>query len=181
MGYAQRFLFYDTDHWNGLIPPGQGLPELDGPLRLHGGTFYGYLTDWLTVGLSAYGSLQEEDNEYGYTNFEGSLAGFFVEAQKPLLYKFYGTAGLTLSCGRFHFGSMTEAGQGISGHTDTFFAEPALGLGYHILDFLHLKISWSSAFGFFVKNDWVGTDKESEVLPEGQMLSLMLTYDFPSW
>lgn len=180
MGYAQRFLWYDTDHWNALIPSGKGLPELDGPLRLHGGVFYGYLTNWLVVGLSAYGSLQEKENEQGYTNFEGSFAGFFLEARKPLLYKFYGTAGLTFSCGRFHVGSMSEAGQGLSGHSDVFFAEPSLGIGYHIVNALNIKVFWSSLFGFLVKNDWVGEDEEHKVLPEGHMISLMLTYDIPS-
>ncbi len=175
MGFGIKHLYYDYEKLNKLVYQ-DDLPKLKGPLWLHGGEFYGHRKNWVTIGFSAYGALQEEQNDHGYTNYEGAMAGFFVEGSNRFKSDLYGRASFTLSCGRFNFASMYDNGNGVNGYANAMFAEPSLGLGYKILNRLDIILFWSSIYSINEHVTWVGSTQEKDVLVglEGNIIGLMV-------
>jgi len=172
--YSQRFLFFDNEKWNSLIPQGSNLPELGPTVRFHGFRFYVESNNWLCFGFSAYGALSEKRNENGYTNWEGAMAGFFFDVRRKLIFDLYGNIGFASGCGRFNFLSMDNSGTGISGYSNAFRFDPFIGISYYIMNQYILKSTISTFFDAWRAKDWVGTDQEKWVLPRGFMLSFTI-------
>ena len=178
MGFGFRTLFIDTAKWNALVPtlPFGSLPQLSGPVYMHGGVFYGQLFDWLKVGLSGWGTAPELTNSYGMTGFNGAMVGFFGQAQYRIIENLYVSGGLTLSCGRFYFTSITGLGVGIRAVSGAIFFEPEASIGYRILDTFDLRISASCIFSLDPDLLWMGTGTKTRVDPWGPVVSMTLTF-----
>ena len=172
--YSQRFLFHDQNKWNAVIPSGSGLPELGSTVRFHGFRFYVESKNRLCFGFSAYGALSEKNNDKGYTNWEGAMAGFFIDYRIKLLFDLHGNMGLTAGCGRFNFSSMENNGIGINGYTNALLFEPFIGFSYYIADRFIIKLTASTIFSFSRARDWVGTNQNEWVLPKGYILSFTI-------
>jgi hypothetical protein len=179
MNLGMRLLFLDTAYWNALVPD-PSLPTLPaGPAIMHGASFYADFTDWFRLGLQGWGIVHGTYLETGLTEFAGAILGLYGEFRYQLPWRFQGVfAGGVLSCGRFYFNSITQAGTGIRASSGAVYFEPYVGTGFALFNIILIRASVSYIFPILFQNDlWMGPGGPLAVNPGGFILTF--TFGFP--
>ncbi len=178
MSYSQRVLFYNDSRFSKITPDGYAL--LDSPIRMHGGRFQGKLTHFLTIGLSAYGALDETENDSTYTTYWGALAGFFAELRKTILNeRITFLATFILSCGQFSFSTINNSGSGVYGFTNAFYFEPGIGIDIKLFRPLFFQCNYSYIVADAGTTNWYNGGDGESLSPFGHNIAFYLTYFFP--
>lgn len=100
------------------------LPVLNNNARMHGMELQGAVMDKIIIGLSAIGSLNDNNNNDGYTSW-GGATGTISGEYRHHLNNFYISSGLGLGCGRFTYSTAFHDGSSsVTAHVDAIFAVP---------------------------------------------------------
>lgn len=184
LSFSLKGLFLDTGYWNEMIPEGSGLPELGGLVRLHGATVAVPISSCgMHFGMSGYGAKLNETNEFGYTTWNGAMAGLSMESiWASSTEGAYGHLGGGLYCGTFNFSSTGLDGTGISGYGGAFYLEPYVGVSYQLSENLFIQGKISTIFSLLPGNTWAGgRESGPDVLPAGPMLTLNIGWRGLMW
>jgi len=183
LSFSLKGLFLDTEYWNEMIPEDSGFPELDGLVCLHGSTVAVPISSGLHFGMSGYGAKLNEANEFGYTTWNGAMAGLSLESiWASSTEGWYGHLGGGLYCGTFNFASTGLDGTGVSGYGGAFYLEPYIGVSYQISESLFIQGKISTICSLMPGNAWAGgRDSGPDVLPAGPMLSLTVGWRGLMW
>lgn len=183
LSFSLRGLFLDTAEWNAMIPASSGLPELGGLVRLHGATVAVPLSNGLHFGMSGYGATLHETNEFGYTTWNGAMAGLSLESiWASSTEGAYGHIGGGLYCGTFTFSSTGLDGTGLAGYGGAFYLEPYIGVSYQLSNSLFIRGRISTVLGLLPGNAWAGgRGSGPDVLPSGPMLTVDVGWRGLEW
>lgn len=183
LSFSLRGLFLDTGEWNAMIPEGSGLPEINGLVRLHGATVAVPISNGLHFGMSGYGAKLNEANEFGYTTWNGAMAGLSLESiWASSTERAYGHIGGVLYCGTFTFSSTGLDGTGLAGYGGAFYLEPYIGVSYQLSDNLFIRGRISTVLSVLPGNAWAGgRDSGPDVLPSGPMLTVDVGWRGLEW
>jgi len=139
LSFSLKGLFLDTEYWNEMIPEDH-------------------------FGMSGYGAKLNEVNEFGYTTWNGAMAGLTLESiWASSTEGWYGHLGGGLYCGTFNFASTGLDGTGISGCGGAFYLEPYIGVSYQISESLFIQGKISTICSLMPGNAW--TDAQ----PDGRL------------
>jgi len=183
LSFSLRGLFLDTRDWNAMIPEGSGLPEIHGVVRLHGATVAVPLSNGLHFGMSGYGAKLNESNEFGYTTWNGAIAGLSLESiWASSTEDAYGHVGGALYCGTFAFSSTGLDGAGLAGYGGAFYLEPYIGVSYQLSDNMFIRGRISTILSVMPGNAWAGgRESGPDVLPSGPMLTVDIGWRGLEW
>jgi len=183
LAFSLRGLFLDTGAWNEMIPVDSGLPKLDGLVRFHGATVAVPTSCGLHFGMSGFGATLNEHNEFGYTTWNGAMAGLSLEAiGAASVEDVYTHFRLALFCGTFNFSATGVDGTGVCGYGGAFHFEPSVGLSYQIGDSLFVQGSLSTILALLPGNAWpAGRDAGPDVKPYGPMITLTVGWRGLNW
>lgn len=183
LSFSLRGLFLDTGKWNELIPEDSGFPKLAGLVRLHGATVAVPTSKGLHFGMSGYGAKLNSTNEFGYTTWNGAMAGLSLESiWASEMEGAYGHIGGGLYCGTFSFSSTGIDGTGVTGYGGAFYLEPYIGVSYQLGDCLFVMGRISTIASLLPGNAWAGgRDSGPDVNPAGPMLTLTVGWRGLTW
>ena len=175
INYGQKIHFNNfdkfKDHQN------SALPELSANSRFHGMNMQGAVSDNVIVGLYGYGSLNDNENDLGYTNWGGGLAAVTGEYRFSFKSKLFISLGGGLGCGRFNYSSsLNDGSSSISVYSSAIFCEPKINIGYILKKKLIITIEASYMFNLHVSDNFTGSQNLSTAFPNAWFLGGTIGY-----
>mgnify|MGYP003949405383 CR=1 FL=1 len=179
INYYQKLCIKDFNYF----APKQNylLPLLNNNARIHGMELQGAIMDRVIIGLSAFGSLNDNDNNNGYTSWGGATGTISAEYRYHIK-NFYISSGLGLGCGRFTYSTAFHDGSSsVTSHVDALFAEPKFKIGYVFMNKLILNADLSYIINLTGNEYNTGAEISSNVFPENLIIGVSIGYKFPFW
>lgn len=178
LSYTQRLHFASFEKYEQL--QSSQLPELNNNARFHGMHLHGAVSKSLIVGLYAQGSLNDANNELGYTNWGGGIGAVTFQYNYSPIKNMYIFPGFGFGCGRFNYSSsINDGSQSFSIYSDAIYFEPRLNVGYALWNKLLIMVEGTYMLGVSGNNYTTGNTNIESCFPEGWFIGLSIGYNCP--
>jgi hypothetical protein len=182
MAFGLRTIFLNTAVWNARLPDASHPALPAGPVFMHGGSAYVNVNSWFRVGLQGYGIVHGAYEDTAETELTADMVGFFADFRIPLFWTFTAFGGGTLSCGRFYFNSVDNAGTGLRASSGAVYVEPYAGIGFTLFNFFEIRAAVSYVLlRLFEGSLWYGPGTPATVSPDAPIVSVTLGLPLPSF
>jgi hypothetical protein len=177
INYNQRIHFVNFQQFASIQE--QALPKLNDNARFHGMTLEGAITDNIIISLYANGSLNDKQNNFGYTSWGGGLGVVKITYRYKLPSSFFTSIGTGLGCGRFSYSSaLWDGTASITSDMDAIFLEPEINVGYIFKKKLVLIFNSSYMYSIAGNEYNVGLENLPKAFPNGWIIGASIGYEF---